>query len=371
MVAVWSSWPQRKNPIQNECEPVNILFALRQDCQKNPGGDSIQMEAWRASLSQAGYQVTLSGDPDDGSVWKDCDLVFIWHLERVHESYPWWRRAKKENIPVVLVPTYWHAGRRFPGYSLLKQAELYIRRILSGRFFGRDLFCSWRRCRRRMLTESALLIANSAAEQDLLISEGAAAERTVVVPNVITEEHFTEDLPAWEDRTKIVCVGHFCPRKNQLGLIKALKGRPVRITFAGGARPMHKRYMERCIKASGGQHEFPGRLSHEETLAVIKESRYVISASLAETPGISNLEAAAAGCGLILPALAPVREYFSGCSVPYVDPCHIDPAIIERAIAVPPDPGLRENIRQKYTSACLPAHWKRLQLENLLPDAGA
>ena len=107
--------------------PLNILFALRQDYKNNPGGDLVQMDAWRRSLQQAGYKVSVSADMKDEAVWQKCDLVFIWHLERIHDSYLWWKRAKAKGIPVVLVPTYYRTGRRFGGEAVLKQAELLFR----------------------------------------------------------------------------------------------------------------------------------------------------------------------------------------------------------------------------------------------------
>lgn len=122
---------------------------------------------------------------------------------------------------------------------------------------------------------------------------------------------------------------------------------------------MHKRYMNQCINAAAGQHEFLGKLSHEEALQVIKTSKYAVSTSLAETPGIANLEAAIVGCGLILPALAPIQEYFYGCPVHYIEPRNIDPKALERMLSVPPDPALRQRMREKYTEDVLPEFWAR------------
>ena len=342
---------------------LHILFALRPDYVDNPGGDTIQMEVWRSSLQRCGYEITLSGNCRDESAWEKCDLIFIWHLERIHESFPWWERAKSRNIPVVLVPTYWHAGKRFCGFAFWKQMELVVRS-----FFCKSpmLFYSWSRCRNAMLTESALLIVNSNAERDLLIQEGARPDSLAVIPNVVTRNSIEEEPLKWEERTRIVCIGHFCPRKNQLALIRALKKHPVRITFVGGERPMHKRYMNRCIRAAAGQHEFLGKLSHSETLQIIKSSRYAISVSLAETPGIANLEAAAAGCGLILPDLAPIQEYFYGCPVHYIKPDSIDPSVLERIIDTPPHPLLLRRMKERYTESFLPDLWKKMSLENLL-----
>lgn len=348
--------------------PLNILFALRQDYKNNPGGDLVQMDAWRRSLQQAGYKVSVSADMKDEAVWQKCDLVFIWHLERIHDSYLWWKRAKAKGVPIVLVPTYYRTGRRFGGEAVLKQAELLFRAMQDRSLLKLALGNIWSCCRKEMLINSLLLIANSAAEKELLVSEGGDPGKIAVIPNVISGTvGETAPLP-WQERTEIVCIGHFCPRKNQLALIKALKGYPVCVTFIGGARPMHRRYMQKCIKLSAGQHKFPGRLTHEAALELIRRSKYAVSASLIETPGIANLEAAAAGCGLILPDLAPVKEYFRGCAVNFIDPHSIDGAELVRMLDVPPDPQMLQTVKMKYTEAVLPELWRKLHLEDLLKN---
>lgn len=345
---------------------LNILFALRQDSQTNPGGDFVQMTSWRTALEQAGYAVKLSDAPEDEASWRGCDIVFIWHLERVHDSYCWFKEAKQHNVPVVLVPTYYRCSRRLPGFGLFKQAELIVRSLWKRSTFGKALFKGWSRCRKEMLSESELLIANSEAERQLLIFEGGDAGKIAVIPNVVAQKYFSLAAVPFEERTQIVCVGHFCPRKNQLALIKALKGLPLGITFIGGARPMHERYWRRCRKLAGNQHKFTGCLSQDETVEILKKSKYAVSVSSVETPGIANLEAAASGCGLILPDVPPVREYFVGSTVHYIDPEHIDPEQLLRMLQTEPDARLPEMMKAKYSEAVLPGLWKNLQLERLV-----
>ena len=129
---------------------------------------------------------------------------------------------------------------------------------------------------------------------------------------------------------------------------------------------MHKLYWKRCIKLSKGQHSFLGNLSHSKTLAILKNSECAISVSLSETPGIANLEAAAAGCNMILPALAPIKEYFPEDCIHYIDPCNIDAAMLASMVKESPKPFLSQFIRKEYSENYLLNFWKNVSLENLL-----
>lgn len=328
----------------------------------------MQMETWLTVLSSLGNHIKIFAIPVKPEELQTAHVVFIWHLERLHESFQPWQIAKQLKLPVVLIATYWHGGKRFTGFGLFKQCELLFRVVRDKNLSctSKALFGLWSRCRKQILTKSSLLIVNSAAERKLLIAEGAKENSLVKIPNVIETNDFRQiEFVPWEQRTVIACIGHFCPRKNQLGLIRALKGSDISITFVGGSRPMHSSYMSRCIREAETQHHFLGSLSHIDTLNILGRSKVSISASLVETPGISNLEAAAAGCVLILPDLSPVREYF-GDFPAYIDPRRINTQIILQAMKQKPSPSTQQNILDYYTEKNLLHYWKELNIDEVL-----
>lgn len=341
----------------------NVVFCLRKDYREHPGGDIVQMESWAKVLSRNGTHIRILSGAVTPAELNAADLVFVWHLERLHESFQPWDIARRAGLPVVLVPTYWPKERRGGLNAWQEQGKLWIRRACatSDACLNYMLFHSWRGCRRQMLKESALMIANSMAEKNLLIREGATASNVAVIPNVIDSETLPcgETLP-WEKRDKILCVGHFCPRKNQLGLIRALKGSGMRVIFVGMARPMHRRYLEQCIRESGKEHLFCGALPHTETLKLLAESRLSICPSFAETPGIGNLEAAALGCTPILPDLEPVTEYFGNFPI-YINPGKIEAEKIRQAWDSPPAPELSQRILTQYTESNLNDFFQKIK----------
>ncbi len=333
----------------------NIVFCLRRDFIQKPGGDTTQMESWAKVLRRLGAQVHIHAGAVQPEDLRNADFVFIWHLERLHESFQPWNVARKLNIPVVLVPTYWRRQKAGIGRAFTEQIKLWARCVRHGRDEAllSMFFRSWQISRRTLLQDSAILAVNSNAEKELLLRDGARKEQIRVIPNVINPEEISAIAQQpWETREGIVCIGHFCPRKNQLGIIRALANTGLRITFIGAARPMHQHYFDRCRDESFGRHRFTGPLPHHEVLEFLSRSRLSICASFAETPGICNLEAAGMGCNLVLPDIAPVREYFNGRGY-YIQPETIDPSVILKAFNEKPAPELRLSVMEQYTESVL------------------
>ena len=221
-----------------------IIFCLRRDYQKIPAGDIVQMEQWKRVLSQLNCDVTIfSGDIREEDML-DADIVFIWHLERLHESLPFWKIAKKLNKEIWLVPTCWQNNSNLsPLKNIIEETKLFLRRILFPRSFScGEKFSGWAERRKRLLHESSLLLVNSAAEKQFLLAQGADETKVIVIPNTINAVELEKipQLPP-EKRSGIIHVGHFCPRKNQLKLIKQLKN-------SGNGRH------------AGGKGDGPGRL---------------------------------------------------------------------------------------------------------------
>ncbi len=330
---------------------LNIIFCLRADFAEKPGGDVIQMQSWIKSLQALGNRVMICSGAVKAAELRGADAVFVWHLERLHESFQPWKVARQLNIPVFLVPTCWDSNPAGMVRSVKEQGKIWARWLYRGQkdTLHSMLFRSWGTCRNALLKHSSLLLVNSEAERRMLLDDGAEEARLEVIPNVIDTELVESILVTpWEKREGVICVGHFCPRKNQLGLIRALSGRDIKITFVGSARPMHKKYFRQCVDEAMGQHEFAGALAHRETLELMAQSRLAICCSFVETPGICNLEAAALGCSLVLPDIAPVREYFREMAT-YIRPDGINADRIIATYRTPPPAELKKSIMSNYT----------------------
>jgi len=119
----------------------------------------------------------------------------------------------------------------------------------------------------------------------------------------------------------VLCPGRIEPRKNQLGLIRALEGTGVPLVVLGDAVPGHEAYWAQCLKEAGPKVEFVHRLEHDDPLlaSAYAGCRCLALASWYETPGLVALEAGMSGIPLVLPQGGCAQEYFGDFAV-YVHP---------------------------------------------------
>jgi glycosyltransferase involved in cell wall biosynthesis len=117
----------------------------------------------------------------------------------------------------------------------------------------------------------------------------------------------------------LLCVGRIEPRKNQLSLISALAGTNIPLLLAG--HETDTAYAAACRKAAESNIVFLGRLPHENgiMLSAYHAAAACAQVTWAEGASLASLEAAAAGCPLILSDLPNNREYFGGLAR-YADP---------------------------------------------------
>src|SRR5680860_729115 len=84
---------------------MKILFQTRSDFMKNPAGDSVQMISTGQALKDLGVEVQISTVPNiDLSPY---DLVHIFNMTRIKESYLFFLNAQKQKKMTILSPIYW------------------------------------------------------------------------------------------------------------------------------------------------------------------------------------------------------------------------------------------------------------------------
>ncbi len=182
---------------------------------------------------------------------------------------------------------------------------------------------SWRR---RLYHAADLLLPNSTAEAEQLMRYfGMPASRIHVVPNG-ADEHLADGDPEPFARRVgrhefVLCPGRIEPRKNQLGLIRAMAGTPFPVVVLGDVVPGHEEYLGQCRREAVSTVKFVERLDHHDPLLA---SAYAACGCLAlvswyETPGLVALEAGMSGVPLVLPEAGCASEYF-GRHATYVRP---------------------------------------------------
>ena len=92
------------------------------------------------------------------------------------------------------------------------------------------------------------------------------------------------------------------PRKNLLGLIEGLRTTGLPLVVIGEPPPGHEGYDRQCRHAGRGFVRWLGKLEHEDDFlgSAYAAARVLALPSWFETPGLVALEAALAGCAVVL-----------------------------------------------------------------------
>lgn len=357
-------------------QPLRVLFAARADLRTHPGGDTAQVVGTAEALRALGVEVTIAGPAEHDP--RAFDLVHLWHLERTHESYLPWQRARDAGRPVALSPIYWPPddAPRVVGDGLQSRlrfiredAKNVVRLARLGRAaragVAAALRAGWARARRRLLAQCDVLLPNSEAEAAVLRAElrlgghgrPPAIEEVVNAVDLARARRVLAE-PDAGPRAGVICVGHFDVRKNQAALIEAVRGTGIPLTLVGGARRNHASYERGCRRGAPPNVTFAGAVEPIEALRLMRRSAVHACPSRFETPGLVNLEAGFLGCGLVLPDCPPVREYFgahghySGSS-----PDSLRTAM-RRALEAGPDGSLAGEIERRFS-------WERAASQTL------
>jgi glycosyltransferase involved in cell wall biosynthesis len=334
----------------------STLFAL-------PGGDTVQVQQTALGLRRLGLQV---------DVFRACDVIpyaayDLLHFFNLFRPADILRHVQRSGKPFVISPVwvdyseydrYHRAGisgwlfRSLPAHTI--EYCKTTARILSGRdslvspsFFWKGQLPSIR----YLLSKAAAVLPNSASELARLHTQFTSLPPAYIVPNGIDPDVFAQTAAVPErDPALVLCIGRIEGIKNQLNLIRAVKGTPFRLELVGAASKSQAAYYRQCRKEAGDNVLFLGAVPQNRLPEIYSKAAVHVLPSWFETTGLSSLEAAALGCSIVVSDRGDVRSYFE-TDVHYCDPA--DPAsilsAIEKAAAHPGHPGLREKIFEEFT----------------------
>lgn len=255
-------------------------------------------------------------DINTGSIkdYSNYDIIHLFNLTRMGETYKYYRIARYYKKNIVLTPVYWNLKKYYKFINDDKSIELWNKNNIY---------------RKKILEGCSMIYPNSKLEGEEICNDFSMNVPYVVVYNGI--ELGDVNVPEFDFKQKynlknyILCVARICNRKNQLMLSRILKDYNYDLVLIGSIND--KEYFNYCMKYKNVK--YLGFMDRYHLYNAYKHARIHILPSFVETPGLSSLEAASLGCTIISTSEGSCREYFRNMCI-YCNP--YDKNSIKRAI---------------------------------------
>ncbi len=368
-------------------EVTKVLFLARPLAVSGPGGYHTHVIETKSALERLGIQVDLILRADLDFTKYDIVHVFAGHGIWLNASYFAMKAAKRAHLPVAISPIFVVGGDKpsslasqtnlwrtdQPAMGPLKRALKYALPAWTNAVYSWmrlskfpipfSDFYHWHKLDRKMprsrsrdnivgemFLEADVLLPNSHVEMDSIKRFLRVENKYHVVRNG-TDLSFADANPEWfvdkfGIRDFVMCAAYLCERKNQLALIRATKVINVPLVLVGNAQG---KYADTCRKEAGEDVIFTGPLSRQEIASAYAAAKVHVLPSFYETTGIVSLEAALAGCTVVVGNRSAEPEYFNDF-VHYCDPASEESirSAVLKALKGPPRPGLKEHIMQNF-----------------------
>lgn len=295
-----------------------VAFYVYPTAFQNPGGGEVQLLKTKQFIEREGVPIKLF-DPWVDRL-KDFDILHV--FGSVKDCLPMIKTAKDVGIKVVLSTICWYSWKAAWGTydSLFHRFGDVLRHTV------KNVFPAFPSRRKHMMDMSDRLLPNSQSEANQLCQFfHAAKEKIRIIPNGV-DEHFMNANPSqfidkYALRDFILCVGRIEPRKNQLNMIRALKGINIPLVFIGRHVSNYKDYYAACRREADEKVFFLDAFDHGSDLlaSAYAASNTFLLASWLETPGLAALEAGLAGAKIVITDQGATREYFQDFAT-YVPP---------------------------------------------------
>ena len=336
------------------------------------GGDMHQVKKTAQYLERLGVDVDIRYEPRPNPA--GYDLVHVWNtwfpqqtmaqIKGIHVAAP--------DTPIVMTPIYWDMSEKNWADSVVPQLferaanDAQLRGVLkqlagdvllgNGRRrsqAGEPNFNGYELYQKETLKYVDYLLPNSTREVENLAGKLGVRLPYTVVHNGAEVDIFDAATPdRFVDRFGVkdfvLTVGLVENRKNQLMLLHALKGTGMQAVVVG--RSYDRRYFNLCQKHAADDTIFIEHLPHEELASALKAARVFALPSWMECAAFANVEAALAGCSLVVSDRTSEPEYF-GRDAYYCDPANVDSirdAVMKASRYHGTDAVKRERLRQQF-----------------------
>lgn len=294
-----------------------LLHGYNTCCQNAAGGVQIRIRKILSLLKAAGIYVELF-NPFETKV-RDFDILHIFML--TPETHSLIALAKNNGVKVVISSIVNTIG----GW------KVDLHRIL---FKYLPIMTTYKQMYEAIHLADSIIVETKAEQTFLEKHYKVNSNQVNIIPNGI--DHVDVNVNSDQDIYRILGfndkyilqVGRFDANKNQLNVIKALKGKNIHVVFIGGPDSTNDSYYQICRKFAEGD-SFIHFLGWVDKDSPLLKSAYVsadtlVLPSYSETFGMVALEAVAYGCKLVISNRLPILEYNSMKCLTTFDPSNIN-----------------------------------------------
>lgn len=343
---------------------MKVLLISRSTLFTVRGGDTTQIETTAVELKKLGIDadIRLAGSLDR---IEGYDIVHFFNLIRPADML---RYTKHLSVPYVVSSIFvdyskYDRTERRGTIGLLSRlfsrSQLEYFKTLGRAALGQDKLASPSYCllghRASMIKVArgaALILPNSENEASRLKAYLGMDFPYRVIYNGISPGLFYPLTGVKRHPRRVLCVGQIEGRKNQHRLIEATRAMDVELVIIGKHSPNNKGYYEHCRSIAHDRVQFIDFVPQAELNRWYNSAAVHALPSWFETTGLSTLEAAAAGCNIVVSDEGDTRDYFEG----FASFCQADDtASIQRALEEALTAGsekaetFRKVILEKYT----------------------
>ncbi len=306
---------------------MKILLQSRHDLLDLPAGDTLQILKTKVFLEKNGFKadISLKRDAD----LSDYGAVHIFNTARLYETEAFFNNAKKQDKKIVLTPIIqdlkeYNKKGRFGAlkdvYRLIGEEKAeYIKNmimnfqlrqplgILTDPNLGR---------KRKKIFENCEAICFSSQKEMQEANRRYDIKCRQYIARLGVDSHEPESPEEGFQGLKdpILCVGKIEPIKNQLNLIKAMKGENIPLIFIGAPNKLHRAYIREFLDQVRADKKiyFLPPFSNKRLAFFYRLAKVHVNCSWFENVGLVNLEAGINGCNIVYTDRGWGKEYFKG-----------------------------------------------------------
>ncbi|KOF08669.1 hypothetical protein AC739_19020 [Planococcus glaciei] len=317
---------------------MRILFDSYSTVKQNlAGGMSAKIELLYQGLQRSGISIKFFNKWEDKLI--NYDVLHIFRLSE--ENYALALIAKSNGIPVV-ISTILQVDKKW-----VITGNLWLTKLLPIHTRYSNF--------KELLDLADAVIAESKKEAEFINKVYKVNKKKIfVIPDIPLVNAKSGDPTLIQKRisTKkdfILQVARFDQNKNQLNVIRAMKGSDIPVVFIGGEDHSDKTYYEQCKEEATKNMHFLGWLDASDPLlsSAFHSAKVVVMPSLLETMGTVAIEGGMAGANLVIAKDLPILDTGIGQYCRQVNPRDIQ-SIRHTLIEAYEEPLNRKEIQEQF-----------------------